>query len=129
MILLDTCTLLWLSDPKAKLPPEVAKSIRSTPPSERFVSAISAFEIGYKHALGKLQLPVNPKVWFQETCSQRGINSLSVNETIALRASQLPRHHRDPADRFIISTAIEFGLLILTPDSKFQAYPVSLLWK
>lgn len=128
MVLLDTCTLLWLSDPNVQLPPRVQEALRRTPPSERYVSAISAFEIGYKHALGKLALPMSPRNWFEESCTRRGIRSLPITDTIAMRASQLPRHHRDPADRFILSTATEFQLTILTPDPLFAPYGVALLW-
>lgn len=128
MILLDTCTLLWLSDPTVRLPAKVQEAIRRCPPSERYVSAISAFEIAYKHALGKLGLPMAPRRWFEETCSRRGIRSLPLTDTIAIRAAQLPRHHRDPADRFILSTATEFQLTVLTPDQLFVPYGVPLLW-
>ena len=128
MILLDTCTLLWLSDPDTDLPDAVLRALRSSPPSERFVSAISAFEIGYKHALGKLKLPLKPALWFRENCAQRGLTCLPLTESIALRAAQLPRHHRDPGDRFIVSTAMEYDLLVLTPDQHFAPYPVKVLW-
>lgn len=128
MILLDTCTLLWLADPEVTLPGAVVEAIRRCPPAERYVSSISAFEIGYKHALGKLDLPLRPGAWFQETCARRGITSLAINDSIAVRASQLPLHHRDPADRFIISTAVEFQLRILTPDPAFAPYPVDVFW-
>ncbi|MBM3270862.1 MAG: type II toxin-antitoxin system VapC family toxin [Candidatus Sericytochromatia bacterium] len=128
MILLDTCTLLWLSDRDVRLPARVEDAIRKSHPSERYVSAISAFEIGWKHELGKLQLPLPPRAWFEEACARRGIRSVPITESIAIRASQLPRHHRDPADRFIISTASELRLRILTPDPLFSPYEVDLLW-
>ena len=128
MILLDTCTFLWLSDSTVNLPKAVTATLRKCPPSERYVSAISAFEIGYKHALGKLSLPKHPRTWFEENCALRGVRTLPISESIAMRASQLPPHHRDPADRFIISTALEFSLTILTPDHNFPSYAVSVLW-
>ncbi|MFA5508074.1 MAG: type II toxin-antitoxin system VapC family toxin [Vulcanimicrobiota bacterium] len=128
LIILDTCTLLWLSDISYSLPSSVKEALRSCPPSERFVSAITAFEIGFKSALGKLNLPVPAKVWFEETCAQRGIQSLPLTASVAMRASQLPLHHRDPADRFIISTALEFQLKILTPDKIFSKYDAAVVW-
>ncbi|MEW6280150.1 MAG: type II toxin-antitoxin system VapC family toxin [Candidatus Eremiobacterota bacterium] len=128
MVLLDTCTLLWLSDPTAALPESVREEIRRHPPSARFVSAISAFEIGHKHAHGRLSLPLPAPVWFGESCAQRGIQPVPISASIAMRASQLPRHHRDPADRFIISTAMEYGLKVLTPDGCFKAYDIEVSW-
>lgn len=127
LILLDTCTFLWLADPKAALPQAVKAVLRAS--TERFVSAISAFEIGYKNAQGKLNLPCAPSIWFRENCAARGIRTLPIQESIALRASQLPLHHRDPADRFIIATALEYDARILTPDPYFSAYDVKVMWE
>jgi PIN domain nuclease of toxin-antitoxin system len=53
---------------------------------------------------------------------------LLTSASIAMRASQLPRHHCDPGDRFIISTALEYNLTVLTPDHRFESYSVPLLW-
>jgi len=129
LILLDTCTFLWLGQAGSPIPPRVVEAIRRTPPSERYVSSISAFEIGFKFALGKLSLPLAPSIWFAESCAQRGIHPLPLTESIAMRAALLPLHHRDPADRFIISTAQELDLTVLTPDAAFRDYEVRLLWE
>ncbi|MBX3171491.1 MAG: type II toxin-antitoxin system VapC family toxin [Candidatus Eremiobacteraeota bacterium] len=126
LILLDTCTFLWLADSKKSLPPAVKDALRAS--GERYVSAISAFEIGYKNAQGKLDLPSAPAVWFQDSCAARGIRTLPISDAIAMRASQLPMHHRDPADRFIIATALEYDARVLTPDPYFLPYGVKLLW-
>lgn len=128
MILLDTCTFLWLGQPGSLVPSRVLEAIRREPPTCRYVSAITAFEIGYKHALGRLPLPMPPAVWFSESCARRGITALPLTDTIAMRAALLPRHHKDPADRFIISTAQEMALTILTPDDAFNNYSVKTLW-
>lgn len=122
MILLDTCTLLWLAGDPPHLPQTVVTAIRSVPPGQRFVSAISAFEIGVKHARGRLTLPMVPRLWFDETCAQRGLTPLAITKDIALRATELAPHHQDPADRLIIATALQHGLTVLTPDIAFQAY-------
>jgi len=56
MFLLDTCALLWLAADHTRLSDEVISGlIRHS--DAIFVSAISAFEVGTKHAKGKLELP------------------------------------------------------------------------
>ena len=35
----------------------------------------------------------------------------------------LPALHRDPADRIIIATALELGLVLASLDQYFPAYP------
>jgi len=42
---------------------------------------------------------------------------------MASRAANLADIHRDPADRFIIATAIETSATLLTLDSAFKDYP------
>ena len=123
MILLDTCTLLWLSDPDARLPRSVENIIRSTPPGQRFVSAISAFEIAVKHARGQLALPMAPQAWLDSTYAQRGLACLPVTDRIACTAAALPALHKDPADRIIVASAILNDLIVLTPDVHIRAYP------
>jgi len=129
VILLDTCTLLWLSTDPPRLPAPVIAAIRQTPPGQRYLSAITAYEIGVKHARGRLVLPAPPRAWLEESCAERGLSILPVTRSIALLATELPWHHRDPADRMIIATAIDAGLPVLTPDPAFEAYKgVTLVW-
>ncbi|CAN2039235.1 hypothetical protein GMMP15_1110022 [Candidatus Magnetomoraceae bacterium gMMP-15] len=40
----------------------------------------------------------------------------------------LPMHHRDPFDRLLICQALEDKLLLVSKDSMFSDYPVSLYW-
>ena len=58
MVLLDTCTLLWLVAAPERLS-GIAKGLIEGA-TEAFVSAISAFEIGIKHSRGALDLPLDP---------------------------------------------------------------------
>ncbi len=39
---------------------------------------------------------------------------------ILVRAAQLPRHHKDPADRFIIATTLLNNLPVATADHRLQ---------
>ena len=52
--LLDTHTLLWLVRGSKELS-NVAKTAIGDASAQKYVSAVSAFEIMYKHKLGKLQ--------------------------------------------------------------------------
>jgi PIN domain nuclease of toxin-antitoxin system len=47
---------------------------------------------------------------------------IPVDRPIAVRAASLPEHHRDPADRFIIATAIERQARLISLDSAFPLY-------
>ena len=122
MILLDTCTLLWLTLDQSGLSSRAKQRIQEQA-GGLHVSAISAFEIGQKAASGKLKLKLKPAVWFPRACELHGIQVLSLTAEAALTASALPGLHKDPFDRLLIATAMTSGFTILTPDEKIRQYP------
>ncbi|EAW33944.1 PIN domain-containing protein [Lyngbya sp. PCC 8106] len=46
----------------------------------------------------------------------------TIDRDIAIKASQLPEHHRDPADRIIIATALIYDASLVSLDSMFPQY-------
>jgi PIN domain nuclease of toxin-antitoxin system len=128
MILLDTCTLLWLAIEPARISPAARDAIAHSG-EFAYVSAISAWEIGWKHRHGKLRLQLPPAVWFPLALESHDLREISVSTAIALRMADLPEIHRDPADRFLIATAQELNLTLLTPDSLIRQYTdLKTLW-
>lgn len=122
MILLDTCTLLWLVGDQTKLSTRALEELRNNP-GQLFVSAISAFEIGIKERKGKLRLPLDPERWFEAALEFHGLLELPVTGSIASRAMMLPALHADPCDRLVVATGQALGMLVLTPDPLIRAYP------
>ncbi len=120
MILLDTCTLLWLAKGE-HLPPAVAARIGGD--EALFVSAFSALEIGVKVAKGRLELPVPLGEWWPAVLEHFGTAEVPVDGEIAVRATALPPIHNDPADPFILASALHLRATLLTPDPAISAYP------
>ena len=52
---------------------------------------------------------------------------LPLTEEAAALAGELPLHHRDPADRFIIATAKLYDLPVITTDGNFSKYDIALI--
>jgi len=128
MILLDTCGLLALASGGSELSDE-ARCRLEAPGSWVYISAISAFEIGQKHAAGKLILKRPPSVWYPAMLRQHDITELPVTSAHALAATVLPPIHKDPFDRLIIGAALDRGLEILTSDQTIPTYPgVKTFW-
>ncbi|MBV6492202.1 MAG: hypothetical protein LDLANPLL_00193 [Turneriella sp.] len=128
MLLLDTCTLLWLVQDYTQLPLKVQNLIQKRS-SSIFVSSISAFEIGIKYAKGKLKLPLKPDAWFEEALEFHGIQEIPADSKIMLSSTQLPPHHNDPADRIIVATAKIHACTILTPDTLIKKYKnIKVVW-
>jgi len=128
MLLLDTCAMLWLAYEHEKLTKTATEALEKSAGS-LFVSAISAFEIAHKHRQGKLGLPLQPAEWYEEALRTHGLTEIPIDGPIAVRSVNLPRIHRDPCDRFIIATALEKRLAIVTADQTIPRYPdVRLVW-
>ncbi len=50
-----------------------------------------------------------------------------LGNAIMLHASALPEIHKDPADRFIIATALLNGCVVVTGDRRFPEYGVETM--
>lgn len=128
MILLDTCALVWLSDGGAVLSAK-AKAALSANAGACYVSAISAFEVALLVERRRLTLPQPPANWFAAVLRFHGLQELPITGAIAATAVTLPPIHRDPADRFIIATALRHGLAVVTADATIGKYPgLRVIW-
>lgn len=121
VILLDTCTLLWLAEGSPQLSPGATKRLGET--ELVFVSAVSAFEIGQKFAQAKLKLPLEPSLWFHHVRLGHQLRILPLMPDHAFAAAALPPLHKDPFDRLLIGSALHENLLLLTPDPSIRQYP------
>lgn len=124
-LLLDTCGLLWLAAGSNRLSKETLYTIDNAPIA--YVSAISAWEISLKAERGQLKLPMPVREWFISALEQHSLMLASLDVDILFAANQLPWHHRDPADRFIIATALNKGAVVVTGDDKFSMYEVDTI--
>jgi PIN domain nuclease of toxin-antitoxin system len=64
MLLLDTCTLLWLMRGGESLS-RAARDAITASGARLFVSGITAFEVGVKHHRGALMSALTPLAWFE----------------------------------------------------------------
>lgn len=128
MILLDTCTLLWMVGDQSNLSQQAKQTIAQNTDSI-YVSSITALEIGLKHSRKRLQLPKPPLQWFDKVIELHGLTEIPVNSQIAFRSTVLPPIHKDPADRILIATATLHHLVLLSPDKHFQKYKgLEVVW-
>jgi PIN domain nuclease of toxin-antitoxin system len=126
-LLLDTCAFLWFQAASEELS-TTARAAILDPANDVYLSAVSAWEIGRKFAIGSLRLDTSPEILIPRLREESGIESLPLTEADALMAEKLPRIHKDPFDRMLIAQALVNGLRIVTSDEAFDAYPVRILW-
>jgi PIN domain nuclease of toxin-antitoxin system len=128
VILLDTSSLFWLSSRRDLLSAGAMAAIRSNT-DQLVVSSISAYEIGVKTKLQKLELPLSPRAWFDAVLQGYHITEIPVSVDIALRATELDWSHRDPFDRIIVATALESGVAVVTSDRWIRGFAaVRTVW-
>lgn len=125
-ILLDTHIFLWASGVTHKLSKRML-DVLVDDGNERFLSAVSTWEIGIKYSKGSLILPKPPRVFVQEAIFEAGIEQLPITVNDTLLVGELPFHHKDPFDRLLITQAKAQNLRILTDDRMFDKYEVDVI--
>lgn len=121
-MILDTCALLFLATGDRRLSRPARERLAKE--AVRWFCAISSFEIALKHQQGKLELPLAPLRWLREMEDRYGLTEVPLDSTLCTAAADLPRHHDDPFDRFIIATALWLRVPVVTIDPKFAPYGV-----
>lgn len=121
-LLLDTHVLLWALGDEARLSQEARDAI--TDGSNRvLVSAVSAWEITVKKALGKLRAPDDLVAQLE----RQRFTPLDVTVPHALAVGDLPDHHADPFDRMLVAQARVDSLTLVSRDPQVRRYDVDLL--
>lgn len=98
------------------------------PDSELYFSAASSWELSIKVALGRLKLPHPPRMLVPKVLREQSIRPLDVTHAHALGLAELPRHHRDPFDRMLISQALLEKLAFVSGDPQIAKYNVKVIW-
>lgn len=124
-MMLDTCALLFLASGDRRLSKRVRQQL-SVAPLRRFC-AISSFELVLKWQQGKLELPMPPLEWIREMVRRYVLTEIPIDSALCVAAAELPPHHRDPFDRFIIAAALQLRAPVVTVDPKFVPYGVEVL--
>jgi PIN domain nuclease of toxin-antitoxin system len=121
-LLLDTHVLLWWLFGDPRLTPTMREAI-ADPTSTVVVSAVTAWEMSIKAAVGKLAVPDR----LIHQLDQEGFEALPVTVEDGLAAGALPRHHSDPFDRMLIAQAARRRFVLVTADRRFADYDVLTL--
>ena len=125
-ILLDTSVWLWAIGAPDRLPDHMREQL-ADPAAELYLSVAAVWEIGIKHAAGKLRYSGSPQTQIPIHIQRSGVAVLGITVEHALRAAALPMHHRDPFDRLMLAQADEQKLVFATADTRLAAYGVPLL--
>ena len=124
-LLVDTCAIIWLATGDRKLSQFARDAMQDA--ELLCFSSISIWEIARLVKAGDLEIPVSPTRLADMLVETYDMKELPVGNSIALRSSALPEIHKDPADRFIIATALLNDFTVVTGDHRFAKYGVETI--
>ena len=117
-MILDTHTLIWVDRSDPNLGTTTLNLVENTWRNGMVaVSAISFWEVAMLVDRKRIVLPVPVNQWRMDWL-QSGLVEIPIDGKIALLSCQLEHFHKDPADRFIVSTAMTQKVPLLTADQK-----------
>lgn len=125
-LLLDTCAVLWLANGElVRFSRDTLDAMREA--DDLCISPITEWEISLKWHDGGIVLPMPPRRLLSRFRAKYGVNLVPLTEEVMFRATELPQIHRDPADRFIIATALTENIPVVTTDHRFPQYGVLVM--
>ncbi len=123
-ILIDTQILIWISEEDAKIKKDWFDAI-SDMNNKIYVSIVAFWEIAIKISIGKLKTQATLQQLF-DFVKSANIEILPILPQQLQLVQDLPFHHRDPFDRLIISQAIHHNYSVISSDSVFKNYEITL---
>jgi PIN domain nuclease of toxin-antitoxin system len=126
-LLLDTHAFYWwcLDDPALS---STARAATADSRNEKYVSAITAWEFVTKFRSGKEPGFAGIAADVTGAVAAQGFTELPLTMRHTEVASNLPIHHKDPMDRFLIAQALVENMTIVTIDGVFATYEAKILW-
>jgi len=124
-LLLDTHIFLWAHTDRARIGATMA--VLEDLENDLLLSAVVAWEIAIKHAVGRMPLPEPPASYVPDRMRAIGAQPVPVSHAHALGVASLPLLHRDPFDRLLVAQAIDLDATVVTADAVLAGYPAETL--
>jgi len=120
-LLLDTHILLWSLSDSQKLPLKIKEALEDKA-NDLWLSPITIWEILLLNEKGRIQIACgNPVKWIKNLLKTLPFKEAPLNHEVAIKSRQIDLPHQDPADRFLVATALIYNLTFLTVDEKILA--------
>lgn len=126
-LLLDTHAWFWWMMGSPRLPARARLAIGDQS-NEPLVSAISVYELKFKHRLGKLPEMELVARDVERQIDLDGFGRLDLTTAHAGRAAELSSEHRDPFDRLLVAQALCEDIALVSNEALFDAFGVVRLW-
>lgn len=121
-VLLDTHIWLWRLLEPERLPGGL-EDVLAERSHEIHLSPISVWETLVLARRGRLTLTPDPQSWVWTALHKTTATMVPLTHEVAMRSEALPGFAtRDPADRFLVATALVHDLTMATVDSAMLTY-------
>lgn len=121
-ILLDTHIWLWAALEPHKLNSDVRRII-TDPMAERYLSPISLWELGVLLDKKRFALKEDFAIWVHRSIEDLRILEAALTWKVAQELRFILPNHKDPADRFLVATAVAYDLTLVTADQNLIGVP------
>lgn len=115
-LLLDTHIWLWAAVSPERLLPRVKRALMKA--EARCLSPVSLWEALLLAERGRIDLGAQPVEWLRLRLRESPMTNVPLDREAALVSRSLELEHEDPADRFLVATAIVHGLVLVTADQR-----------
>lgn len=116
-LLLDTHILLWSLLEPGRLSGRVSSELEN-PHNELWLSPITTWEIMILSEKKRVRLDTDPQSWMREVLNAIPFTEAELNHEIAIQSRTVDLPHQDPADRFLVATAMVYQLTLVTADHR-----------
>ena len=116
-LLLDTHIWLWSALEPARLSARVRRVLDDSK-NDLWLSPISVWEALVLARKKRVILEPSPEQWVRRALAQLPLHDATMNQEIAIRSETIVLGHDDPADRFLVATALVHDLRLVTADRR-----------
>jgi PIN domain nuclease of toxin-antitoxin system len=114
-LLLDTHVWLWSLAEPGRLSRRVRSAVTRAG-NELWLSPISVWELLVLADRGRVKLDADPRQWIREALARTPAQEAALTFEVAVQSREVLRQHPDPADRFLVATALVHDLTLVTAD-------------
>lgn len=116
-LLLDTHIFLWSLVEPSRLSKRVAAEL-DTPSNELWLSPVVVWEVLILAEKARVSLQPDPVAWIRNVLLAVPFTEAPLNHEIAMRSRLIDLPSQDPADRFLVATALVYDLTLVTADER-----------
>ncbi|MGB3207673.1 MAG: type II toxin-antitoxin system VapC family toxin [Crinalium sp.] len=125
-LLIDTHIFLWFINDDPRLSDHL-KDLIEDQSNTIYLSLASLWEMSIKYNLGKLKFETSYEEFVEVEITQSCLKLLNIEVKHFNTNANLPWHHRDPFDRIIIAQSLAENIPIISLDSVFSKYSVTII--